>query len=474
MIHIKQLQGVSSRSSSSRSSSRGMSLLEILVAIGIVALISIPAIQVIYSLRTDYITEIVQDTPILFDAKGETVKSQEILSSTYHIDGSIYSISKRGGMKEIYNMVQRGVFNRNICSDLNYTYDKNTQPTLYLYTADELKISSTTLLTGISLVGNSLLISADSASTSQPDIYAFTTSLIKTMTKPTLAIALAEDTGPGISQIQSRGTYIFTSNTGVRNQANIFRIGIEQDAERGNVVSTVSKKIDLVLPGSNSSTTPITKIILYANGKVFVGTEKSVLPEITIFNAKTGQVEHSIETGYGVNDMLVVHDLLVVAGPRDPEIEVFSLSTLQKVGEYDLPGGSGNAKVLTLFGDYVYVGRTKGGNEFTVLRMLRQNTNPMSRFVPLFVPVFSYKIRWSIDSILKSQKYTMLFTADEYSEFQLFESSGNTETSQEHTLLLKVDLPDRVSGAVCTKDGIWMTFKNTDGTNPYRLGMLVL
>lgn len=495
----------SEKYSNSEGYDAGMSILEILIAVGLISFVCIPSIQIIHSLQSTYIVGIVEDRPF-----------KNVTGVKYHKDGGMRTAFKKGGMRETHDISQGGafggVFNRNTCSDFYQDFDKSITPTLHLYTSDELEISSSILLTGLSFVGNSLLVSTDSASTSLPDLYAFNIDIPiysskspfsasspgsgdtqSILPKPILSMSQSEDTGPGISQIQSRGTYIFTSNTGVKNQANVFKVNLvvsnatPEDAVMdnvvgGNTVDSITKTLDLVIPGSNSSTTPITKTIVYADGKVFVGTEKSVFPEISIFNAQTGQLERSIEIGYGVNDMLLANDLLIVAGPRDPEIEVFSVLTLQKVGEYDLPGGSGNAKVLNLFGDYLHVGRTKGGDEFVILKLHRQDSDLVSSFVPMFTPVFNYKVKWSVDSILKSEQYSMLFTADEYFEFQLFENLQDTHLSfgvgevdahLENNLLYKVDLPGRVSSAVCMKNSIWMTFRNTDGTNPYRLGVLV-
>jgi hypothetical protein len=470
---------------------RGMSILEILVAVGLILLICVPTIQIVYSLQSKYISEIVQNEPISISQKYSNPNFQSILAQTYHGDGSIRTVFKKGGMREVDIIAQDRIFNRNICPDFTKINIHNISPKLYLYSSSDLNIPESVFLTGLSFVGNSLLASADSASTTLPDVYSFTVdTLIYSSTspftkpalytdnslKPNLSMTMSENTGPGASYIQSSGMRVIVSNTGVKNQASVFKVLLDTDSSADrSIVNGISKAFDLIIPGSNSSTTPITKVILYAHGKIFLGTEKSVLPEISVFNAYTGQFEQSIEVGYGINDMLIVDDLLIVAGPRDPEIEVFSISTMSKVGEYDLPSGSGNAKVLNIFGDNLYVGRTKGGDEFTVLKISRQNQSPVSPFSPIFTPVFKTKIKWSIDSILKSDEYTMLFTADDYFEFQIFERTGDGVdiTNAEHVLRYKMDLPDRVSNVACMKNAVWMTFKNTDGSNPYKLGVLV-
>lgn len=469
---------------------RGMSILEILIAVGIISFVCIPVIQVIYSLQPAYILDMVKDAPSVLLSK-----SADIQNISYYTDGALRVVHKRGGMKEIQNLshpnVVEGigtdtVFNRHTCRDFNKNFNADNKPILYTYTLEDLGISGDTKFTGLAFIGNSLLISADSSSTTLPDLYSFTldTPLYNSenpfgISKPILIPTKGENTGPGISQLQSFGTYILTANTGVKNQANIFRIGLRDIAnasatEGADVISTVdtvSKQLDLTIPGSNSSTTPITKISMYANGRVYVGTEKSVLPEIFIFNANTGFVEGSIETDYGINDLLVLNDMLIVAGPRDPEIEIFSLTTFQKIGTYDLSGGSGNAKVLNTFGDDLYVGRTKGGNELEILTIQRSGEHPLSLFTHILEPGFSKKISWSVDKILKYEDILMLFTSNEYQEFEMFNVVDNTSFTLNSTY--KIDLPDRVSDAVCFKNSIWMTYKNIDNANQSKLGILV-
>lgn len=445
---------------------QGISILEILIAVGIISFVSIPSIQIMYSLHSNYIIDIVSG-----DSGQQTTEqlSQNILDTSYHGDGGIRTIFKRGGMWDVQSVGNKQ--SRQQCTDFTINdQSAHIPPVLHLYTSDELGFGTSTKLTDIAFVGDSLFISADSASTSLPDIYSYSVNnFLYTISKPTLTMLSTENTGPGISQIQSVGAYVLMANTGVKSQVSVSKIA-----------GDVSSRIDFTIPGSNSSTTPITKAILYADGKIIVGTEKSVLPEIFIFDIYTGQTLGFIETGYGVNDMLVANDLLVVAGPRDPEIQVFDMRTFAKVGEYDLAGGSGNAKVLNIFADQLYVGRTKGGNEFEVLNFERINSNPMSPFTPKFSPTFNKKIQWSIDALLKHEEYSMLFTADEYGEFQMYIDDLDTGVNggSGTSLKYKVDLPDRVSNAVCFKNSIWMTFKSEDTllaetSSPYRLGVLV-
>jgi hypothetical protein len=296
-----------------------------------------------------------------------------------------------------------------------------------------------------------------------PNIYSTSsifTDAYGVVTKPTLVQVQSKDTGPGVSSVQSRGTHIISANTGVKSQVDILD-------------NIFENQTSYVIPGSNSSTTPLTKVALYASNTLIVGTEKSVLPEIVFFDISNGQVIHTIETGYGINDMILLDNLLIVAGPRDPEIEIFDVGTSvgngsntdngifgQKVGEYDLLGGSGNAKVLSLFGDFLYVARTKGGNEFVILDMERViSATPTAQAIS-FKEITNKKIGWSVDSLLNFEQYILLFTADEYKEFQLYKIS---DIDQQLSLQSVVDLPARVTGSMCFKNTVWATLRDPEG-----------
>ena len=92
---------------------RGISILEILVAVGLILLICVPTIQIVYSLQSKYISDIVQNEPISISQKYSKPNFQSILAETYHGDGSIRTVFKRGGMREVDIVAQDRIFNRN-------------------------------------------------------------------------------------------------------------------------------------------------------------------------------------------------------------------------------------------------------------------------------------------------------------------------------------------------------------------------
>lgn len=434
--------------------SKGLSILEILIAIAIVSFVCVPTIQILYSIQPQHILKIISRV------------TDGIIRNTFHERGDLEVSYHKGGLWNSSSLTNVN-FYRHSCIDFDPVYkDTNTiSPLLFVYTREELGISTSTVLTGTALLGQRLYISANSSSTTEPDVFVYDVSTygaspygqnanISNASKPSLAFIQSKNFGPGVSSIQSRGTHIISANTGVKNQV---------DVSGTNLVT----QNPFTIPGSNSSTSPLTKVVLYASSTLIVGTEKSVLAEIAVFNIDTGQVVHTIETGYGVNDIVIANNRLIVAGPRDPEIEVFSLDEQnfgQKIGQYDLPGGSGNAKALAMFGDALYVGRTKGGNEFVLLDMepavSEGSTSTAQTFIH-FKEILNKKINWSIDSILNFDRYALLFTADEYKEFQLYEFGDSDLLSDDQTFNLKtvLDLPARVNSSMCFRNTVWITFQ---------------
>lgn len=461
---------------------QGLSILEILIAVSIVSFVFIPAMQIIYSIHPQSILDIVNGST-LQDSKTtgiNSIRSQFYERGDLKVDfskGGIWKPSTLSGvnfsrqtcldfsLKPVFSVVPQ-----NVSTSISASTPTNPDPHLYLYSKEEMGISTTTILTGITRVGQRLYVSANSSSTTEPDIFvydiisdpavsnianAFTPiapiSNASIFTKPTLRLTHSKNIGPGSSAVQSKGVYVISSNTGVKNQVDIL----------DNNFATTTQ---FIIPGSNSNTAPLTKVTLYAGDTLIVGTEKSVLPEISLFNIDNGQVLYSIETGYGINDMILFDDKLIVAGPRDPEIEVFDIYNFgKKIGQYDLPGGSGNAKVLLQFGDLLFVARTKGGNEFITLAM---DTAPDTIY---FEEILNKKIGWSIDSMMNFDQYIMLFTANEYKEFQLYEildsnpkSSSNLVSSAQLVLKTAVDLPTRVTSSTCFQNTTWATLRESD------------
>ena len=442
---------------------QGLSILEILISIGIFMIVCIPIIQLLYSIQYQ-----------------EIVSIREILRTGIYGDGKINVEYRKGGLWNT-RTASHDIFTTRTCTDLNESSETplEASPSIFSYSRRELGLSTTTVLTGISMLGNTIYIGANSSSTTEPDLFAYTIESNLQNTKPILENIYFQDTGPGISKLYGKGQYMILANTGVKSQVDVVRVlgqlgQSEQSGQSGFSISSY------VIPGSNSSTSPLTKAVLYADDLLIVGTEKSVLPEIAIFNIHTRQMIGSIEIGYGVNDMMLVGDVLFVAGPRDPEIEIFDISSVSKIGQYDLPGGSGNAKTLHLFGNDLLVGRTKGGNEFVVLEIQNESQgeslgeyqeNLSSTSTINLKELLSRKIQWSVDSVLHFEPFTIIFSADEYGEIKIFKWERQRE---DISLVSTIDIPNRIQDALCSKQSILMTLRPTEWSSAEQYAEQVL
>jgi hypothetical protein len=162
--------------------------------------------------------------------------------------------------------------------------------------------------------------------------------------------------------------------------------------------------------------------------------------------------------------MRAVGDKLFVLGPSDPEIEIFEISTttqsnsvsIYKVGTYDAPGLSGNGRSLDFINDSLLFGRSRGNEEFNILRMFSTSTqNSLETF--RIEPVKSLKVSASIDSIITASSSAFIVTSDQAKEFQLIAYGAgagiNTNTVSRVGYL---DLPSRANDFICVSDTVFV------------------
>lgn len=400
---------------------RGVSILEILIAIAVISLVFPPVFELFFYFYR----------PAPLQSKGQSIFDYGSINKKHTCDNLFDSYSGVAGMT-----------------------DSITAKSVTFKTRSELGLStsSSATVTGVSVSSQNIFLSLNSSSTTEPDIYNVSTGQYA-------------DTGPGITTLKQFGPYFIAANSGVKNQVQIIR------------KDDLSVYKAFLIPGSNGNTNPITKSFTVARGLLFVGTEKSVLPEIFIFDINTGQVVSSIETGYGVNDLYVLENLLFVASPRDPEVEVFDITYLgnpQKVAVYDAPGGSGNGKVLEVQDNKLLLGRTKGGSELLSLNIITDITQGIAQDSSSTLPVFKFesyveqKIGWSIDKMASfrdsfSEDYLLLLTADSQKELQIYKYKTDTHLAQSnrnYSLVYSYNLSSRPTDFVCSKNKLYVTTEN--------------
>ncbi len=440
---------------------RGFGLFEILISVGIIASIILPIVQLLQTIFVNYTDVLSLDM--------ESIKSP--YSRQFTDGGTIYKTSPKIGRvsrllhDSTYQTFKHSMASYAICPTKSQIDQVNTTPVLF--TLSNLHMSSTTIATGIAINGENVYISTNSSSTTEPDIYMYETGSLFQNHSELINLQGTKDTGPGISSMDQFGAEIFYQNTGVKNQLGVLSLrdlGIQKT---------------FTIPGSNSTTNPITKVFAQHGGKIFIGTEKSVLPEIQIFDEINNMQIGTIETNYGINDLFVSSTTLIVAGPRDPEIEVYDLSLLNsnssstsvlpKINTLDIPGGSGNGKLLQGVGSGLYIGRTKGGEELMKYSYAYgRNGTPDLTIQDSFEELASTRIGWSIDEILVCEPYIFVFTADANKELQIFSTKDSVTHKDTFTFVRAIDLPSRISAARYDFGKLYITFR--DGT--YAVGIL--
>lgn len=442
---------------------RGFGLFEILISVGIIACIILPIVQLLQTIFVNYTDVLSLDI--------ESIKSP--YSREFTDGGTIYRTSPKIGRvsrllrDSTYQTFKHSMASNSICPTKSQIDQVNATPVLF--TLSNLDMSSTTIATGIAINGENIYFSTNSSSTTEPDIYMYETGSLLQNQSNSINLLGTKDTGPGISSMDQFGAEIFYQNTGVKNQLGVLSL------------RDLSIQKTFTIPGSNSTTNPITKVFARHGGKIFIGTEKSVLPEIQIFDERNGNQIGTIETNYGINDLFVSSTTLAVAGPRDPEIEVYDLSVLSpnsssslisvfpKIATLDIPGGSGNGKLLQGVGSGLYIGRTKGGEELMKYAYTYgQNSSPDLTAQDSFEELASVRIGWSVDEILVCEPYVFVFTADANEELQIFSTKDSVTRKDTFTFVRAIDLPSRISAARYDFGKLYMTFR--DGA--YALGIL--
>ncbi len=247
-------------------------------------------------------------------------------------------------------------------------------------------------ITGIDIVGTSLYLSANSASSTDPDFFAFD---VSNPAYPRLLSSL--DTGPGALAIKVAGNHAYLGNSSINAQLQIIDIS---DKSHPYIVSSFK------LPGKYNDETTVGSALFYKAGKIFLGTQKSQIAELHVIDASNPLLPKetsSYEIGNAVNDIFAFKDKVYVASPNNSELEIFSLSSSGVISPYssfDAPGGSGNGKRLSLFLDTVFLGRTVGKDELFALTATSSPTQKK----------FSFPLGSSVAGILAYGN--LLFVAD--------------------------------------------------------------
>jgi len=380
--------------------SKGMSLVEILLAVALAAFFVMSASMYLYSLHPNN---------LLKDILGGDVKKEWIHPKMWK-EKDIYTNSSVTYIADEELQGQRS------CKD----FDISNLKTRY-FTSQELGIGTTSIPTGVKMIGNILYVSLNSSSTTDPDLVLYRSE------REHLTKVSSLNTGPGASDMAAAGLTVFLANTSVNSQAQMIDVSNELNPRLVR---------SYIIPGSNSVTSPISKKIFVYKNLLYVGTEKSTLPELYSFDIKTGIAHSFINTEYGINGLYVRDGKLYVLSPKDPELEIFNIDTMEKVDAFDAPQSLGNGRSIYMSGEHMFFGRSRGDNE---LYDIPKN-------------IFTH-IGASVDHILSTLDTVYIFTSSPQERVKSFDTSL--------ILKSKLSLAERISSVVCTDDGFFLALQST-------------
>ncbi|MFA6297112.1 MAG: hypothetical protein WC629_00960 [Candidatus Paceibacterota bacterium] len=260
--------------------------------------------------------------------------------------------------------------------------------------------------TDIDVVGHYAYIASNTASSSDADFIVLD---ISDVANPVILSYL--NTGPGLLSLHVAGNYAYVGNSSVNSQLQIIDVS---DRAHPYIVSSYK------LPGDYNDATTVGNVVFYKAGKIYLGTQKSVVSELHVIDVSSPTSPHelsSYEIGSAINDIFAFKDRVYVATPDNEELKIFSFisNNLSRVSSYDA-SGSGNGKRLSLFLDNLYLGRTVGKDE---LYSLDASSTPLST-------IFHSPIDASIQGLIAYGKLLFILSSKQSSGFMVYGVSSTS------------------------------------------------
>ncbi len=331
--------------------SAGFSLIEILLVLGLSTIVFSIFVQI---LILPMFNKNIINPQVFFNNADAGLMG----TSTFTADRGVQVFWQSNAFSEppIFEFNPDDSLGKRFCAIDNIVQNKN----IFIPPTIKSLITSHGVATGMRSIGNFLFLSANSATSSDPDLYLFNS--VNEM-DPQLISSL--NTGPGLAGMLIQGHYLFLANTSVNAQFQAVDISAIK-----NTGSPFQLKLmaELKIPGSKSSSTKLNPVINSISsdnsGNIYLGSQKSDLGEIFIanFNGKQFSFKKSYDNGGIVNDIFANS-----AGwyGTSPSQELFHYNPLGIVDfVYDAPGLAGNGNRIDLLGEnLIMLGRTIGNQE---------------------------------------------------------------------------------------------------------------
>lgn len=293
-------------------------------------------------------------------------------------------------------------------------------------------LSTTTKISSLHYISqNTFVLTADSASTSEADVFIFTVDIHTAST----SLIRSVNVGPGIQDSILLDSYLYVANTSVNSHVKVLR-----GEEHGFIEISNS-----ILPSLGASASLPKKLSIY-NKQLILGSEKSNTgPEVFIFpiqqNGGLTSPAKTIELNGQLNQALIGNGNVYIANAADPELTVFD-HLFNDLFSYDAPLTLGNGKSLLYLDPFIVFGRTLGSGELSLLERVGTAT----------VVHDTERTYGTVDFIQHlSDKSFLAISANEDKELQFFKVENKKFTHEKD-----VNISGRVTSYTCAFGHIFL------------------
>lgn len=290
-------------------------------------------------------------------------------------------------------------------------------------------LSTSTYVTSIHDLGdNVFIITSDSASTTEPDIFR-----IK-VDEDHVDVLESKDVGPGIQDSIVMFPFLYIANTSTNSHVKVLRID-----------TAFTELQNIRIPALSQSGSMPRELSVFGH-LLMLGTEKSNT-SVELFslpigsNGLLGSTTHALELNGQAHTSRVFGDSLITANSADPELRVFDHGLVQ-VDAYDAPLTLGNGKDILVMYPYVILGRTLGSGELTLLDFSTTSIQVID----------SDRTNGTVDALQQmTSKAFFALTSNEQKEIQFWNID-----SGEFDFVSSVNLPDRTTAYTCVDNVLYI------------------
>lgn len=264
--------------------------------------------------------------------------------------------------------------------------------------------------TDLDVINKIIYMTTESSTASKSDFFV----IDATNGENPVITATLNTTNGGLTAIDVAGTYAYAANN------------TDSDDKHLQIIDVSNILSPTVVSEYTLPSTPEKAIsIFYANGQIYIGTEKNSGEEfhiVDVANVQNPARIGSFEVDENVNGIYVLNNIVYVASDHSSELKILDVSNpanIIELGNYDAPGNSENGQSVYLVDSKLYLGRTRGGNhtnhhEFHILDV-SSSTSPQN--------LSSKDLAYDLNDLRVRDSLAFLATNNPNEEFQVWNIS---------------------------------------------------